>query len=176
VEFSVRVGDPFASLGLLREYQTRVLLRTFSEVYGLAGMRVGYGLCGSADFRTAVDQVRQPFYLGAPTQAAAVEALHHQDQVERRVTQTIAARLSLEEGVRGLGLWVADSDANFIWARLPEEDEGGRPEAEVVSGLADRGVLVRAGGSLGRGGALRVTVGSEDENARFVAALGEILG
>src|SRR5436309_4717061 len=124
VEFSLRIGDPFASLKLLSEHPNLVLLRTFSKVYGLAGMRAGYALCGSADFRTAVDQVRQPVYLGAPTQAAAVEALRHQDQVERRVTQTIAARLSLEEGVPGLGLWGAESDAKFIWIRLPQEDEG----------------------------------------------------
>jgi histidinol-phosphate aminotransferase len=176
VEFSLRIGDPFASLELLRDYPNLVLLRTFSKVYGLAGMRVGYALCGSADFRTAVDQVRQPFYLGAPTQAAAVEALRHQDQVERRVAQTIAGRLALEDAVRGLGLWVAESDANFIWVRLPEPDDGGPPEVEVVGGLAERGVLVRAGASLGREGALRVTVGTEAENERFVAALGEVLG
>ena len=54
---------PYASVELLRRYPNLVLLRTFSKVYGLAGLRVGYALCGSADFRTAVDQVRQPFYL-----------------------------------------------------------------------------------------------------------------
>ncbi|HUZ30077.1 MAG TPA: histidinol-phosphate transaminase [Solirubrobacteraceae bacterium] len=177
VEFSLRIGDPFASLGLLREHPNLVLLRTFSKVYGLAGMRAGYALCGSRDFRTAVDQVRQPFYLGAPTQAAAIEALRHQDQVEQRVAHTIAGRLSLEEGVRGLGLWVAESDANFVWVRLPDpEESGGASEVEVVGGLAERGVLVRAGASLGREGCLRVTVGTEAENERFVAALGEVLG
>jgi histidinol-phosphate aminotransferase len=107
-----------------------------------------------------VDQVRQPFYLGAPTQAAAIEALRHQDQVEQRVAHTIAARLALEEGVRGLGLWVAESDANFVWVRLPDPEADGAPtEVEVVGGLAERGVLVRAGASLGREGCLRVTVG-----------------
>jgi histidinol-phosphate aminotransferase len=176
VEFSLRTGDPFGSLELLRRHANLVLLRTFSKVYGLAAMRVGYALCGSPDFRTAVDQVRQPFYLGAATQAAAVEALRHQDQVERRVAQTIAGRLALEEAVRELGLWVAESDANFIWLRLPDEDAGGPPEAGVVAGLAERGVLVRSGASLGREGALRVTVGAEAENQRFVAALADVLG
>ena len=172
VEFSLKVGDPHASVELLRRYPNLVLLRTFSKVYGLAGLRVGYALSGSVDFRVAVDQVRQPFYLGIGAQAAALEALRHQDEVERRVERTIALRLSLEEAVRGLGLWVAESDANFIWVRLPEEID----ESDVVSGLAERRVLVRAGTSLGREGALRVTVGTEAENERFIAALSETLG
>ncbi len=166
-EFALTLGDTYASLELLRKYPNLVLLRTFSKVYGLAGLRVGYALCGAEDFRVAVDQVRQPFYLNAAAQAAAVEALRHQDEVERRVTETIAARLEMEDGVRGLGLWVARSDANFIWLRLPDEIE----EPEVVDGLKSRGVLVRAGSSLGRNGSLRVTVGTADENERFVNAL-----
>jgi histidinol-phosphate aminotransferase len=171
VEFSLAIGDPYASLDLLRRHPNLVLLRTFSKVYGLAGLRVGYALCGSEDFRVAVDQVRQPFYLGAAAQAAAVEALRHQDEVERRVAQTVAARIALEDQVRGLGAWVAESDANFVWIRLPD----GCVERDVLDGLAARGVLVRAGRSLGRDGALRVTVGTPPENERFVAAIGELL-
>jgi histidinol-phosphate aminotransferase len=170
-EFALSLGDTYASVELLRRYANLVVLRTFSKVYGLAGLRVGYGLCASEAFPTAVNQVRQPFYLNAAAQAAAIEALKHQDEVERRVTQTLAARLDLEEGARGLGLWVAESDANFIWLHLPEESD----EAAVVSGLRERGVLVRAGASLGREGALRVTVGTAAENERFVGALGELL-
>ena len=174
-EFALSLGDPFASLELLGRWPNLVLLRTFSKVYGLAGLRVGYALCGDERFREAVDQVRQPFHLGAVAQAAAVEALKHQDAVEQRVTLTIANRLALEEGIRGLGLWLADSEANFVWVRLPDSDEPALAEAAITRGLAERGVLVRAGGSLGREGALRVTVGTEPENARFVAALAELL-
>jgi histidinol-phosphate aminotransferase len=170
-EFALTLGDTYASLELLRKFPNLVLLRTFSKVYGLAGLRVGYALCGAEDFRVAVDQVRQPFYHNAAAQAAAVEALRLQDDVERRVTETIAGRLELADGVRALGLWVAESDANFIWLHLPEETE----EAEIVSGLQARGVLVRAGASLGRDGSLRVTVGTPAENERFVDALGECL-
>jgi histidinol-phosphate aminotransferase len=170
-EFALSLGDTYASVELLRRYPNLVVLRTFSKVYGLAALRVGYGLCASEALRTAVDQLRQPFYLNAVAQAAAVEALKHQDEVERRVTQTLAARLDLEEGVRGLGLWVAESDANFIWLRLPD----GCEERELVAGLRERGVLVRAGASLGREGALRVTVGTQPENDRFVRALGELV-
>jgi histidinol-phosphate aminotransferase len=170
-EFSLALGDTYASVELLRRWPNLVLLRTFSKVYGLAGLRAGYALCGSSEFRVAVDQVRQPFYLNVAAQAAAIEALKHQDEVERRVVATIAGRGSMVDGVERLGLWVADSDANFIWVRLPEEvDEGA-----VVAGLRERGVLVRAGVSLGRAGALRVTVGTDAENERFVAALGELV-
>jgi histidinol-phosphate aminotransferase len=174
-EFALSLGDTYASVELLRRYPNLVILRTFSKVYGLAGLRVGYGLCASEDFRTAVDQVRQPFYVNAAAQAAAVEALKHQDEVDRRVERTLALRLGLEAGLRELNparpLWVAESDANFIWLRLPEEAD----EAAVVDGLRERGVLVRAGRSLGREGALRVTVGTEPENERFVAALRALL-
>ena len=76
------------------------------------------------------------------------------------------------ELLRRLGLWVAESDANFIWVLLPEE----AVESDVVSGLAERRVLVRAGKALGREGAMRVTVGTDAENERFIAALAEILG
>jgi histidinol-phosphate aminotransferase len=170
-EFALVLGDTYASLDLLRRWPNLVLLRTFSKAYGLAGLRVGYGLCGSEDFRTAVDQVRQPFYLNMAAQAAAVEALRHQDEVERRVTHTVAARAELTEGLRALGLWVAESDANFIWTHLPDDVV----EADVISGLKARGVLVRAGAALGREGSLRVTVGTEAENGRFLGALGDLL-
>jgi len=170
-EFALSLGDPYASVELLRSHPNLVLLRTFSKVYGLAGLRVGYALCGAEDFRVAVDQVRQPFYLNAAAQAAAVEALRHQDEVERRVTETIGNRIEMVEGVRALGLWVAESDANFIWLRLPDDVE----EADVVEGLTSRGVLVRAGTSLGREGALRVTVGTPAENQRFTEGLGRVL-
>src|ERR1700761_1850384 len=170
-EFALNLGDTYASVELLRRYSNLVVLRTFSKVYGLAALRVGYGLCASDAFRTAVDQVRQPFYLNAAAQAGAVEALKHQDEVERRVAQTLAARLDLEEGVRELGVWVAESDANFIWLHLPD----GVEEPDVVSGLRSRGVLVRAGASLGREGALRGTVGTPAENDRFVQALGDLV-
>jgi histidinol-phosphate aminotransferase len=169
-EFNV-LGHPDASLDLLDAHPNLVLLRTFSKVHGLCGLRVGFALCGAEEFRLAVDQVRQPFFCNAAAQAAAVEALEHGDEVTRRVERAVAGRLQLEEGLRDLGLRVADSQANFVWTHLPEDAD----EAEVVRGLAERGVLVRAGAALGREGALRVTCGTPDENDRFLAALAEIV-
>jgi histidinol-phosphate aminotransferase len=169
-EFAL-LEDPDATIDLLERHPNLALLRTFSKVHGLCGLRIGFALCGSPELRTAVDQVRQPFFANAPAQAAATEALRHQDEVAARVERTIAARLALEEGLREMGLEPAESHANFVWFALPE----GADERAVVDGLAERKVLVRAGGSLGREGWLRVTVGTEAENARLLAALRETL-
>ena len=83
VEFQLD-DDPDATVDLRREFPNLVLLRTFSKVYGLAGLRVGYALC-SPKFRAAVDAVRQPFSVNAIAQAAAAEAIRHQDDVAERV-------------------------------------------------------------------------------------------
>src|SRR5687768_3115628 len=167
-EYNV-LQDPDESIELLRRHPNLVLLRTFSKVYGLCGLRVGYGLCGSEEFRTAVDQVRQPFFCNAAAQAAAIEALKHQDEVTRRVERNLAERTSLVVELEALGLSVAESQANFIWFDVGEN------EPEIVKELGQRGVLVRAGGALGRPGALRVTVGTQAENERFIEALGTLL-
>jgi histidinol-phosphate aminotransferase len=169
-EFNL-LEDPDASLALLAEHPNLVLLRTFSKVYGLCGLRVGFALCGSDELPRACDQVRQPFFCNAVAQAAATEALHHQDAVVERVTKTIAERISVEERLRALGLQPAESQANFCWLQLGCE----RDEQEVMGGLLQRGVLVRGGGALGRAGALRVTYGTPSENARFLDALAEVL-
>ena len=102
VEFNM-LQDPDESLDLLSKHPNLVLLRTFSKIYGLCGLRVGYALAGSEEFRIAVDQVRQPFFCNAAAQAAAVEALNHQDEVTRRVERNLAERVGLEEGLRELG-------------------------------------------------------------------------
>ncbi len=169
-EFNL-LDDPDWTLDLLDGHPNLVLLRTFSKVYGLCGLRVGFALCGSEDFPRAVDQVRQPFFCNAAAQAAAIEALKHQDAVAERVERAVVARVEVEAGLSALGIEPAASQANFCWFDLP----GDADEAAVVKGLAERGVLVRAGTALGRGGALRVTYGTPQQNARFLDALGEVL-
>ena len=163
--------DPDESIELLRAHPNLVLLRTFSKVYGLSALRVGFALCGDESFRVAVDQVRQPFFCNAAAQAAATEALAHQDEVARRVEATIAERLDVADRLRELGYAPAESQANFCWFEVAEDAEG---EAAIVRGLAERGILVRAGTSLGREGFLRVTYGLPEENERFLEALAEI--
>jgi histidinol-phosphate aminotransferase len=169
-EFNM-LDDPDTTLDLLAKHPNLVLLRTFSKVYGLCGLRVGFALCGSEEFPRAVDQVRQPFFCNAAAQAAAVEALRHQDAVAERVERAIVARVEVEAGLNELGIEPAESQANFCWFDLPEDAD----EAGVVRGLAERGVLVRAGKALGREGALRVTFGTPQQNVRFLDALKEVL-
>jgi histidinol-phosphate aminotransferase len=170
-EFNL-LEDPDASIDLLGAHPNLVLLRTFSKVHGLCGLRVGFALCGSEELPRALDQVRQPFFCNALAQAAAVEALAHQDAVEDRVTRTIAERISVDERLHALGIEPADSQANFCWFQLPPEHD----EQEVMTGLRERGVLVRGGSALGSDTpALRVTYGLPEENRRFLDALAEVL-
>jgi histidinol-phosphate aminotransferase len=170
-EFNL-LDDPDASIALLAHHPNLALLRTFSKVHGLCGLRVGYALCGSEELPRALDQVRQPFFCNALAQAAAVEALSHQDAVIERVTRIVAERISMDERLRALGIAPADSQANFCWLELGAE----RDEAEIVRGLRERGVLVRAGAALGSDSpALRVTYGLPEENRRFLDALAEVL-
>jgi histidinol-phosphate aminotransferase len=164
IEFQTN-DDPDATVDLRRDFPNLVLLRTFSKCYGLAGLRVGYAL-GSAAFRKAVDAVRQPFSVNAVAQAAGAEAIRHQDDVATRVEATIIERVTVEEGVRELGLGTPDSQANFSWIDLGDADEG-----EVVAKLAEEGIVVRPGTPLGGPGHIRVTYGTPQENRRFLDAV-----
>ena len=161
--------DPEAASDLRREFPNLVSLRTFSKVYGLAGLRVGYALCSPA-FRGAVDAVRQPFSVNALAQAAGAEAVRHSDDVMQRVERTIVERVTVEEGLRELGLDTPDSHANFSWVSL-----GDRDEAAIVATLAEQGIIVRAGAPLGGPGHIRVTYGTAEQNRRFLAALEPLL-
>jgi histidinol-phosphate aminotransferase len=168
VEFQ-RVDDPDTTVDLLADFPNLVVLRTFSKVYGLAGLRVGFAL-GSAKFRAAVDAVRQPFSVNALAQAAAAEAILHQDDVEQRVERTLVERVRVEAGLHGLGLSTAETQTNFSWIDLADADE-----KEVVAGLAERSIAVRPGTPLGSPGHIRVSYGTPAENDRFLAALVELL-
>jgi histidinol-phosphate aminotransferase len=167
VEFST-LQDPDESLDLLKKHPNLIVLRTFSKVYGLCGLRVGYAL-GSEEFRLAVDRVRQPFSVNALAQAAATEALNHMDEVERRVEQTAIERVHVDMELEERGFTTTDSQANFSWVSL-----GDRDEDEIVDGLARLGVIVRAGRALGQEGWMRVTYGTRHENDRFLAALDQL--
>lgn len=160
---------PDASLDLLKDFPNLVVLRTFSKCYGLAGLRVGYAI-GSANFRAAVDAVRQPFSVNALAQAAGAEAILHQDDVLARVEATVAERIRVQEGVRGLGLWTSESQANFSWIDLGDSDE-----AAILAGLAAADIAVRPGTPLGDPGHIRVSYGTAEEDDRFLTALAPLL-
>jgi histidinol-phosphate aminotransferase len=170
-EFNL-LEDPDASIELLDAHPNLALLRTFSKVHGLCGLRVGFALCGSEELPRALDQVRQPFFCNALAQAAALEALAHPDAVLQRVALTVAERNSMQERLAALGIHSAESQANFCWLHLGEN----RDEIEIMRGLQERGVLVRSGAALGSDTpALRVTYGLPEENERFLQALAELL-
>jgi histidinol-phosphate aminotransferase len=168
IEFQT-LEDPDASLDLLDKHPNLVILRTFSKVYGLCGLRVGYGL-GSEQFKQACDVVRQPFSVNMLAQAAATEALKHQDDIATRVERTVIERVHVESELQDRGFTTSDGEANFTWVGLGDHDEDA-----IVDGLARRGVIVRAGKHLGGPGHMRVTFGTREENDRFLAALDEVL-
>ena len=168
VEFNL-LQDPDESVELLSRHSNLILLRTFSKIYGLCGLRVGYAL-GPERFRRAIDHVRQPFSVNALAQAAATEALRHQDEIARRIESTVIERVHLESELDARGLGHSESQANFSWIDLGERDE-----KAVVDGLAEQGVIVRAGAALGEEGRLRVTYGTRAENDRFLGALDTLL-
>jgi histidinol-phosphate aminotransferase len=168
VEFAT-LQDPDASLDLLKKHNNLVLLRTFSKVYGLCGLRVGYAL-GSEQFKQACDVVRQPFSVNMLAQAAATEALKHQDDIATRVERTVIERVHVESELQSRGLATSDGEANFTWVDLGDHDEDA-----VMQGLGERGVIVRAGKDLGGPGHMRVTFGTRQENDRFLAALDQTL-
>jgi histidinol-phosphate aminotransferase len=168
IEFQT-LDDPDKTVDLLRDQGNVVLLRTFSKVYGLAGLRVGYALC-SHEFRSAVDAVRQPYSVNTIAQAAATEAVKHQDDVTKRVVTNAGERMVVDQALVQMDLKIADSHANFTWVDLGDHDE-----QAVVDGLMREGVAVRAGTPLGGPGHFRVTYGTRPENERFISALGSVL-
>jgi len=164
------LDDPDATLDLMPGFPNLVLLRTFSKVYGLAGLRCGYAL-GSTRFRAAVDAVRQPFSVNLLSQAAGAEAIRHSDDVLARVEGTVSERIGMEEELHALGLRTAETQTNFSWIGLGPD----RDEAEIVEGLGRAGVIVRPGTPLGGPGHIRVSYGTAAENERFLAALASLL-
>jgi histidinol-phosphate aminotransferase len=168
VEFQLH-DDPDETVDLWRRSTNLTILRTFSKIYGLAGLRVGYALT-SARVRAALDAVRQPFSVNAIAQAAGSEAILHQDDVATRVERTIVERVFVEEGIRELGLTTPDSHANFSWIDL-----GDAEEEALVKALREKGVVVRAGTPLGAPGHIRVSYGTREQNQRFLDGLAAAL-
>ena len=145
-----------------------VVLRTFSKAYGLAGVRVGYGLA-PPELAAQMDLLRQPFNVSLLAQEAALAALEDEDHL-RRTQRLNASQMSLlEEGLREMGLRFVPSQANFLLVEVG-------PEAERVRlALQERGILVRSMAAYDLPHHLRITVGLPEENRRLLAALREVL-
>jgi histidinol-phosphate aminotransferase len=160
-----RVGTPSA-LELLAEHPHLAVSRTMSKAFGLAGARVGY-LAAAPALIDALRVVRLPYHLSAVTQAVARAALRHAPALMAQVGSLRAERDALVEWLRGRGLRVADSDANFVLFGMFDDRHG------IWQGLLDRGVLIR---ETGPDGWLRVSVGTPQETAAFKDALVEVAG
>ncbi len=159
----------FNSARWLERHDNLVITRTFSKAYGLAGLRVGYGLM-KPEVADLLNRVRQPFNVNSLALAAAHAALADQAFVDQSCALNRSGMAQLEAGFRALGLsWIVSS-GNFICFALP--DENGKPGAGTVyQKLLRQGVIVRpvAGYEMPRH--LRVTIGTQVENAMFLAAL-----
>ena len=159
-----RSGTPSA-LELLPRHRNLVVTRTMSKAFALAGARVGY-LAAAPEICDAVRVVRLPYHLSAVTQAVALAALRHAPALLARVADLRAQRDATVSWLRGRGLEVADSDANFVlFGRFADRHA-------VWQGLLDRGVLIR---ETGPDGWLRVSIGTPEEMAAFESALTEVL-
>jgi histidinol-phosphate aminotransferase len=155
------------SIGWLARYPSLVVTRTFSKVYGLAGLRVGYAFAdpGVADL---MNRVRQPFNVNSVSLAAASAALRDTDFVRRSYELNRAGMKQITDGLTRLRLEYIPSYGNFVTFKAGAA-------AAVYERLLRLGVIVRPIASYGMPGHLRVTIGLESENTKFLACLEQAL-
>ncbi len=156
------------SLHYVREGRNVVVLRTFSKIYALAGLRVGYGII-PAHLVEAVRKMRPPFNVSNVGQAAALASLGDPEQVRRGREVNAAGRAYLFEQFRRLGLRAVPTQANFVWVDL------GVDCVAAFEQLLRRGVIVRTGDIFGAPTFARVTIGTQEENEIFISALEQVL-
>ena len=157
------------SLDLVRAGKNLVVLRTFSKAYGLAGMRIGYGI-GPEDLLAQLNKVRAPFNTTSIGQVAALAALDDARHLARSVEMNRAGLTQLGQGLALLGVTFVPSVANFVFVEL---GSGGEARADELLRL---GVIVRPLAWMGFPQAIRITVGSREENEKFLQALAQLLG
>lgn len=160
--------DYAEATGFLARFPNLVVVRTFSKAYGLAGVRVGYALAepGITDL---LNRVRLAFNPNAPAQVAAVAALGDREHIARTVALNAAGKRQVLAGYRALGLSTIPSQGNFVTVDVQ------RPGQQVFEALLREGVIVRPVGNYGLARHLRISIGTEAENARLLAALGRVL-
>jgi histidinol-phosphate aminotransferase len=160
---------PDAIAEYFRDGRRVVVLRTFSKIYGLAGLRVGYGV-GPADVVAEAAKVRRAFDVASTAQAAALASIGDEAELERRRRANEEGRAQLEQILRAHGLEPAGpARGNFLYAEVGDD---ARPLYEQLLRL---GVIVRPLAGFGAPGAIRVSVGTREENEAFGAALGQVL-
>lgn len=151
-----------------RQGRLVIVLRTFSKVYALAGLRIGYGIAPPEIVR-ALEQVREPFNVSLVAQRAAIASLADADQVARARAMNAAGKEYLYAEFDALGLTYAPTQANFVFV------DTGWDSRKVFESLLHQGVIVRTGDIFGLPTYIRVTIGTEEQNRRFVEALKKTL-
>lgn len=166
----VEKDDSQDGLKLQRRRDNVVVLRTFSKIYGLCGLRVGYGIC-SPEIKQAVDKVRQPFNVNMLAQAAALKALSLEERLKERRQQNLEGRRQLYAGLENLGIDYVKTQSNFM---LVDVRGLSVPADDVPEQLMRRGVIVRPGRPLACPGYVRVSIGTPEENQMFLEKLKEL--
>lgn len=151
-----------------RKMANVVVLRTYSKIYGLGGIRIGYGIM-QPELVGYINRTRMPFNVTSIAQAAGVAALDDVEHVKKTRELTFQSLRYLEEELRKLGVTVPTSYANFVFADF------GRPAAPIYEQLLRRGLITRPVPNYGFPNALRISVGLKDQNERLVAAMKEVL-
>lgn len=156
------------SIEYVKQGRNVIVLHTFSKIYGIAGLRVGYGLAKPEIIR-AVEQVREPFNVNSLAQVGAVAALCDEEHVRRSLQSNRCGKQAFYSAFNALGLPYAPSEANFVFVDVRRDC---RP---VYEALLRKGVIVRTGDIFGLPTWLRVTIGTSDENRRFLSELETVL-
>ena len=168
MEFAMGPDFP-NTLEYVRQGRKVIVLRTFSKAASLAGLRVGYGVA-DADAIALMNRIRQPFNVNSLAQAAALAALEDEPHVQECVRMIDTGRQFLYDEFTALGIRYVPSRANFILVDV------GRSASDIYQRLLKEGVIVRPMTPFGMESALRVTVGTPEENRRLVKALKTVLG
>ena len=168
----VRRNDYASGLELVAESENVVMTRTFSKIYGLAGLRLGW-MVGPAHVVDAVNRIRGPFNVNAPAIAAGVAAIADEAHVAAAVAHNEEWLAWLTHGIKALGLKVTPSVGNFILIHFPTN--AGRTAKEADAFLTSRGLVLRAVGAYGLPNCLRMTVGDAEANRLVVEALAEFM-
>ncbi len=160
-------GERAPSIEWLSEFPNLIVTRTFSKAYGLAGLRVGYALA-NAELADLMNRLRQPFNVNSLALAAAEAALDDADFIAEAKRVNDAGLAQLAEGFCRLGLDFIPSAGNFVCVRVG-------PAQAVFQALLRKGIIVRPVANYGLPEHLRVSVGTEAQNARFLTALAEVM-
>ncbi len=158
----------YDSVSWLKEFPNLIISRTFSKAYGLAGLRVGYAFA-DAQVADMMNRVRQPFNVNSVAQAAAVAALQDRDFVQRTFDLNLRGMKQIVDGLAKLGLQHIPSFGNFVAFRIASA-------ARIYRRLLELGVIVRPIASYDMPDYLRVSIGLESENQKFLSALQQALG